>query len=62
MSRSRNKIEQLKQMTIPKWELSEELKNISSIPKWIHDEQEFELAKKEEIKLYESIINLYKIF
>lgn len=56
-SRSRNKIEQLKQMTIPKWELSEELKNISSIPKWIHDEQEFELAKKEEIKLYESIIN-----
>jgi len=56
-SKSKGVLNQLKEMMIPQWELSEELINDSATPRWIVDEEQFELVRKEEISLYESILD-----
>ncbi|MBT4156586.1 MAG: hypothetical protein HOE57_03865 [Euryarchaeota archaeon] len=51
-------INKLREMTMPEWGFSEEFKQDKTVPNWLLDYKEFEDAKNNEIKLYESILEL----
>ena len=53
-SRSKGVLETTTNTTLPKWNLSSDLKDAKETPTWIYD-KEFEKARDEEIEVYSKI-------
>lgn len=54
-TRSKGVLTNTKLCEIPEWNLGEDLKKSSEIPEWIYDQKEYELARLNEIEIYEKI-------